>query len=362
MELVSGTVGAEDLPRYAALLGVVLLLVTAGCLGNGGGSVAPGVSNEGITNVNELLGAHQEGLLADGTSITLNASLVSANGTTDQRTTQRLRIGPNASSVSASGTGVGIAGGQEEARVWLNESISIYRLTSNGSTDYRVLEPAQTRRDMIWAGNIRSYIASAPDNFSVTGTQSLNGVDVTVLEGSADLINDSGGSETEMEIMVGADGVIWRASVSQSLPEGQVYEVSYSVTELGVDPVVPEWVDSVPESAYLDVNIDAEILNGSVIRMTNTGSDAVPRNSTIQLATINRTGLTANTSMAIGVNESRYVYVDGAGELVVTDTEPSAGEAESLGTRVAFAVDTMDGVRLTTGELAVSGNRQPTQP
>lgn len=359
---LSSELGIDSIPRYAVVFGAALLLVTAGCLGNSGGPVAPGVSNEGITNVNDLLRAHQDELLANGTAITLNASLANVNGSTAQQTTQRLRIGPNASRVAASGTGVGLAGGQEEARVWLNESMSVYRLTSNGSTSYRVLEPAQTRRDMVWAGNIRSYIASAPDSFNVTGTRNIDGVEATVLEGAADLINDSRGAETEMELMIGGDGVIWRASVSQSLPEGQVYRLRYRVTELGVDPSVPSWVARVPGSAYLDVNITAEVMNGSVVRLTNTGPDAVPANSTIQLATINRSGLTANTSSPIAVNESMYIYVDGTGELVVSRTEPTNAETTPLGARIAYAIDATDGVRLATNQITLRRTSSPTQP
>lgn len=350
--------------RRGLVVGVLLLVLVSGCLGGNGSSEvnAPGVTSEGIQDTQQLFNAHRNIVLDRGAVIQIDRVVRNQSGEIDQNTTQRLEVGPNATRVSASGSGEGLTNEQQNVLVWLNDTASIYQSSTNNSTTYQVLEPAQTRENLIWGGNIRSYLNVAQNNFSVTNRQTSGDNRTITLQANVDLLNNTAGEETSMELIVEGSGLIRSFRVNQTFPEGQTFILEYSVNELGIDPATPDWVAGVPQSAFLDINIQTELRNESIIVLNNTGSDAVPTNSTVTVTTQNAS-LETQTPSPIEPGGLRYAYINQEGELVITETEPMENETSGLGTRVLITVDTEDGVRLATSELAVRRSpRQPIQP
>ena len=308
------------------------------------GSLAPGVSGPGVTDVDALLDAHRTALLADGAVVTLN---VSAGG--DSQSDQRLTLGPDARDVVVTGSGVGVDG-PVSVDTWLNDSVSLFRFAGNGSTDYRVLDPLPERARLLWAGNVDAYLRATAPDLRVTGTETRDGTRYTSLAAESDLVNDSGGADTTVALTVSESGVLRAFDLVQDRPDGGTYRVTYRVVELGAAPAPPAWVEDVPAGSYLDVSLDAEVQNGSTVVVSNDGPDAVPDGSTVRVVA---GGVTYDVTLDDGLapGETRYLWVDGGGTIAVGDTPPTDG-AVQLGGRAVVTVETPDGVRLLAADLA----------
>lgn len=312
-------------------------------------TLAPGVSDRGVTDVDALLAAHRSALLADGAVLTLNVS-TGDGGPGAQRADQRAVLGPNATTVVTSGSGVGPDGGVQHVDAWLNETASLFRFESAGETNYRALDASPGRQGLVWAGNVDRYLRATAPDLTVTGVETRDGARYVTLAGESDLINDSSGVDTTVTVTVDETGVVRSFDLEQTQPDGERYRVRYRVDRLGAAPERPAWVDAVPQGVFLDVSLEFEVLNGSVVALSNGGPDAVPAGSTVRLVA---GGVTYDAALADGVpaGETRYVWVDETGTLAAGPTAPGS-DAQSLGGRAVIVVESPDGVTLGSADLA----------
>lgn len=301
----------------------------------------------GIDDVDALLSAHRETLLAEGATIRLVVSTSAPDGSVSQRSTQAVELAPNATTVLSNGSGLG-PDGPQQVDAWLNETTSLFRFRGNGSTEYRILPASPGRPDLALAGNVGRYLRAAPDAFSV----------VTVADGLATLRAETNlsagvpGPETTMRLRVDSRGVVRSFALNQTQSQGERYHVDFAVESTGVTPTRPAWVDAIPSGAFLETNLDIEVENGTAVSITNEGPDAVPAGSTVTLVA---DGVTYDATLETPVDagDRRWLWVASDTETLTVGTEtPTPDSARSLGGRATVVVRTDDGIRLASADLA----------
>lgn len=306
---------------------------------------------DGITDADALLSAHRSALLADGATIALEVTRTEADGNVSQRSTQTVRLGPGGSPVAVNGSGLG-PDGPIRVDAWLTNDSSLYRFRNASSTDYQVLGPIPNTARLVWAGNIDTYVRTTAGNFTVASTGTDGGTRVTTLTATLDIVNGSAAPDTEMEMTVTGEGVIRSFDLTQTQPDGDEYGIDYRVQEVGVAPTEPAWVASVPEGVFLDADLGVEVTDDALVNLTNDGPDAVPANATVSVAA-GGTTYDATLSAPLAPGETRWLWVDDAtGTLAVADERPASPSARALGGRATVVVETADGSRLLTADLA----------
>lgn len=358
-------------------LGLVLLVLLAGCSGSDAGAtptptenstptttplpttttpgddrLAPGVTNAGLVDADALLSAHRETLLADGAAIRLEVTVAGGNGTVTQRTSQTAEIGSNGFPVATNGSGT-VPDGDQQVDAWLNETTSLFRFRAGGETTYRALDqPAGGTAELVFAGNVHLYVRAAADAFAVRNVETRDDRRLVTLAAEADLVNGSAGVDTEITMVVDDRGVIRSFDLEQRQAEGERYRVDFALERLGVSPTRPDWVDSIPPGVFLETDLNVEVLDGRTIQLTNAGPDAVPAGATV---TVVAGGATYDVTLGdpLGPGGERWLWVDAdTGALTVGSDRPGADAARSLGTRATIVVRTQDGVTLVTADLA----------
>lgn len=313
--------------------------------------VAPGVTTAGIEDVDALLAAHTETLLADGARIRLAVWTESRDGTVTQRSTQTLRLGPGASVATTSGSGMG-PDGELTADTWLNDSISVFRFRNANETTYRVIDPLAERGNLVFAGNIDRYLEADPQAFTVESVSAEDGRQTATLTASVDLVNGTDGRETDMRLDLDERGAILRFDLEQRRPDGERYLIDYDLEATGVTPDRPSWVEDIPAGVFLEADLAIDVHEGSFVVIANAGPDAVPAGATV---TVIASGSTYERTLdrPLGVDEERWLWIDEETRtLSVADGAPSGVDARSLDGQATVVVRTPDGTAIRTAELA----------
>jgi hypothetical protein len=309
------------------------------------------VTTDGLVDAQALQSAHRETVLADGAEIYLAVWVTSADGTVAEHSSQTIELGPNAMPVATNGSGTGLEG-EVQVNAWFNETASLFRIRGGGETTYRVLPRSASAADLVWAGNVDRYVRSAADAFAVTNVTTRDDRRIVTLEASADLVNGSNGADTEITMAVDDRGVVRSFDLEQRQSEGERYRVEYVVERLGVTPTRPAWVDSIPAGAFLEVELNVEVMDGRIVHLSNAGPDAVPAGSSV---TVVAEGVTHDVQLSdpLAAGEERWVWVDAeTGESTIGAERPAEDAARSLGGRAIVTVQTPDGVTLLTADLA----------
>jgi hypothetical protein len=310
--------------------------------------LAPGITGEGIVDRSALFDAHRTALLADGAVIVLNVSTTGGDGP-ELRTDSRVSLAPGGESAAVHGTGLDAEGQVQSVDAWLNRTLTVFRFGADGDTEYRVLERAAAPDELVWAGDLRAYVDPVAAAFAVTGVETRDGTRFATLAAEVDLVENASGVDTAVELVVDERGVVRSATVDQRQPDGQRHLLSYRVARLGTTGDRPPWVDRVPAGAFLDADLDAEVLDGTVLRLHNGGPDAVPAGTTV---TVIAGGVAYDATLgAVAAGETRYLWVDDGGTLTASDDRPAAGSGRQLGGRAVVTVETADGVTLLTADL-----------
>jgi hypothetical protein len=309
------------------------------------------VTDAGVTDVEALLAAHRSTLLSDGAVLSLDVTRTEPGGTVSQRSNQTVALGPDAATVALNGSGLG-PDGPLRVDAWLTDDRSLYRFTDDAGQTYRVTDPLTGRDALVGAGNIELYIRAAPAAFTVDSTGMDDGTRVTTLTATADLVNDSGGDDTEMTMAVTERGVIRSFDLRQTQPDGDTYRIAYRVERVGASPAEPAWVASVPDGAFLDTDLAVAVTNDTLVNVSNAGPDAVPANATVTVAS-GGTVYDATLVAPIEPGETRWLWVDnGSGTLTVATERPASPSARALGGQATVVVRTADGTTLVTADLA----------
>jgi hypothetical protein len=357
--VVAGCTGSDGVPEMTTTTDVDPTGTTGDDAGTGATAtpsgdpsvLAPGVTTAGIVDVDALLTAHSETLLADGARIRLAVRTESVDGTVTQASTQTVAIGPAAAAVRSTGTSMG-PDGEVSVDTWLNDSLSVFRFRGADETTYEVLDPLPGRTELVLAGNIGTYLRADPGAFEVDSTAVTAGRQVTTLQAAADLVNGTKGDETEMRVAVDDRGAISRFELDQRLPEGDHYRIEYELEATGVTPDRPAWVEAIPAGVFLEADLAIEVDDGRLVVVSNAGPDAVPADSTVTVVAAGST-YDATLDTPLGPGETRWLWVDEAsGTLRVATVAPEDVAAVPLGGQATVVVRSPDGVAITTAELA----------
>jgi hypothetical protein len=273
--------GTDSLRTVLAVVAVALLLVVAGCGGDGTASTTteptttqptteptqpprttiegeteppfsaerlpPGVATDGSVDVSRLAAAHAEALAGASFALDLNLTrTVAVNGSTrrvaaSQRT---LTDGDGEFLLRFENPQVGI--GQT---TWGNDSTAVSRVTAQGSTSYRPADPALVRENLSARPFVDQFLAAGAYSVAVAGEDRVL---LTADAPRTDAADRIGGSVSAVDAyegraVVDRQGRIRHLSVNAdvSLANGgsATLDVSIGLSGLGsTDVERPEWV------------------------------------------------------------------------------------------------------------------------
>lgn len=350
--------------RRTLVLVALAVVVLAGCLGGPGtettttptdGTGTATVSSEDVPGVSD-------GALANATALTRanEAGLTEAGGTARIRrdgpsglATARLVVGAEratyrlTSSRSADGDAI-------DTDIWSNESRRVIRMSSDGDSNYRVVDRRDDRLNVLTG--VTDYLEAG--DFTAANESTGNG---TVVFTADEFVPPSDGhgrftnvSSFTGRLVVGESGLIHALSVSATDEQG-TESYSYELLGTGVDRVAkPDWFDDVPASATLQTQLRVDVENSSYLAVRNEGGDHVPSNTTISV-TSNNTTATATLDTSLVTGDTRYAYIDATtGTLRLTADRPTAGAVDPVTSPISVSLTTGDGVSLYNAGMAWS--------
>ncbi|MFC7229879.1 hypothetical protein N0B31_20940 [Salinirubellus salinus] len=313
-----------------------------------GAQLAPGITDDGIENPVALLNAHQRELLAEGFVVEQTITSTYA-GEPSNRLVLTTTVGPGGEVAFQNATATGYDSGGNESvitsQVWLNQSTMLSYRVEAGEPSYQVRDRTYPPEWFVWFGSLQRDIQFAADEYEVTDVERVDGVRVVTLEASIDRVANDGVDDTIGLLRVDERGVIRHAETNVTYEEGTTYRTVYDVAELGVaPPAPPAWVDDVPPSASLQLELDIFEFDERGVELVHLYGDSVPANSTVTL-TSNGTTYEKTLDEPFG-DGSRYLWVDDEGTLRATATPPDEGTVQPLGREVTVTVRAPDGLRL----------------
>ncbi|WP_435360873.1 hypothetical protein [Haloarchaeobius sp. DFWS5] len=262
----------------SASVAVALIVALAGCMGSlgaiaGAESAAypPGVDETGVTDVSELLYAHEEALYTNGFELTANVATETTNDTMESTTTV---------SVSPDGTFLltqnDMAGDDTFERVVYGDQQTAYeRQTYGDDVTYSGYNVEATYGELTRLDLVAGLLDSVP--FEVTES---NGV--TVLEATdATIRNDDGDKATvTATVTIRENGLI--ESLTADVQSGSGDEAITNTIDMTVETgnvavSKPGWVTAkASEMTMVDLSFALE--NGALV-VTHEGGDVIPSGS-----------------------------------------------------------------------------------
>jgi hypothetical protein len=319
----------------------------------GAEELAPGVTSERIENPVALIDAHQRGLLADG--FVVNQTLTSTyNGTVSNRLNLTLTAGPGGEVAYMNGSSSGFDFEGDESvivnSVWVNTTHQYNRHIESGSTTYDLQKRLYPAEYFVWFGSLQRDIQLAGTDHEVTSVESGDGLDYITLTATIDRVGNDGVTDTVSTLVVDENGIIRSADVRVDYGEGQTYHTTYEVVQLGAAaPERPAWVDTVPPSASLQLELDVFGFNESSIELVHLYGDAVPEGA---IVTVISNGTLYETTLEEPFGDDRrYLWVATDGTLRATAELPATDATQALGREVTVEVHAPDGGELFTTSI-----------
>jgi len=315
--------------------------------------LAPGVTRDGIVNPVELMSAHQRELLAAGYEI--NQTVVSTyNGSISNRLVVHTTAGPGGEIAYQNGTSYGYDADSNGTAIrnamWLNTTAMVTRHVEAGSTTYRVQPRLYPPESLIWYSGLQRDIQFAADEYEVTGVDQRDGVRVVTLEASIDRVTGDDVDDTTSTLRIDENGVIRDAETEVNYGSGNVYHTSYTVEQLGSEPPArPAWLDAVPPSASLNVEMDVFGFDETSAELVHTGGDAAPAGSVV---TVVSNGTLYEATLDESFRDGTlYLWIDEDDDLQMTSERPDSNAARELGPVVTVTVRAPDGGELFSTSL-----------
>lgn len=348
--------------RVPTLL-VVLVVLLAGCAGFApggpdtpsatptplpGGQLAPGITDAGIENVTALFAAHQRELTASG-FVTESRSQAVYQGTTTDRVAWTVTVAPGGERVRTHAVEYREDGTQITGDIWSNATHDITRRDEAGDVSYTVRPRFITDDTIVWSGSAAHVqLYSAADLFEVASVDTRDGLRYVTLSLAPDRDTEGHYPGVEATVVVDERGRIHSVESRMQYEEDTTWITSYRVTEIGdADPQPPAWLDAVPPSAALFLQLNAGVTPDGVVVLEHIGGDPVPAGTRV---VVTADGTTYETEFrgAFEDGHVRYVaIVDG--DLTLSTREPTEGFTPLPSGRdviVRISVVTSDGVEL----------------
>lgn len=304
------------------------------------GELAPGLTDAGVENPVTLASAHQRALLADGAVVETTVEMY-YESTVAERSTFRNVVGPGGERALQTGGSVRADGTDPiTGEMWLNETTAVTRRVEENRTEYTLRERVDTPESLVWGSVAQRELQFVANDLAVTGVSDRDGLRRVHLAATLDRVGNDGTNDTEVTAVVDERGVVRELVVDVRYGEGDRWRMTYRVVRVGdVRPTPPDWLDSVPPSASLQLTLDIERFEDTYVELAHVHGDAVPEGSTVTLVS---DGTVAETRLDEPFGSgSVFLSVTPEGSLTVGDTPPRESAVE-LGYRVSVAVTAPD--------------------
>jgi hypothetical protein len=226
------------------------------------GPTPPGVSASAngsgvVANASALLAAHERILLADGFRASTDSRTAYGDGPM-RNATATVVAGPGATLVRTESL-VHRGDGTVAYEIWQNESTTLVRTTTNGSSRVQTLRDDVAVREITGASTLAGVLADDDLRFSVANVTTRDGRRVFTLTASASAGNGSAeatnGTYTA-RIVVDERGVVSAYRVRQNVT-GRDVTHEWALDSLDVAPTRPEWVANATERTHRNASEDA---------------------------------------------------------------------------------------------------------
>jgi hypothetical protein len=316
------------------------------------GTVAPGVTNDGVENASALLEAHESALRERGFELAVERTMGAGNQTVEIR--QRHRVAPNVRQVRTNATSR-IAGDRTSYRSWINETMTrmITQTVAGDETRYRVPpvgpagETGRERRHRRIVETDQTEELLRGGEFEVTGV-TTDGPRLYTLVGAEFPTTERYG-ERDVRLSVSTDGVIYRLTADGETADGSGYAFNYTLSTLGVDSVErPDWVADAPAVVETRPTLGFENCTTPYLVVENPGPDTLPAGSVVSV-TLNDTEHRATLAAALPAGERHALYLDAAGDIRTAAPDDVPADRTPMPKEAQYTVVTGGGMVLASG-------------
>lgn len=318
------------------------------------GTLAPGVTGDGIENVSALLGAHAAALRERGFELAVDRRL-SADGETrdvDRRTVAAAHLRRVRSRTTST-----LAGNRTVRRAWFNETMErmLVRVDARGEVRYH-LPTVGSAGSEGRARYVRRFVETRQvadllrgGEFNVTAVNGSGGDARYTLVGT-NFSTDGYYGEREVHVTVSADGVVRVLKATGDTSDGGSFAFGYRVERLGVESVErPDWVAAAP--APIDARPTAGFRNctSPYLTLHNEGPDTVPAGAVVAVR-LNGTEHRATVDSALAPDDRVALYLDADGGLRVADAGDAPADRTPMPKEAEVEVRS-DGMILSDGAI-----------
>ncbi|WP_227133417.1 hypothetical protein [Halorubellus salinus] len=221
------------------------------------GPTPPGVSTDAkaagvVVNASALLDAHERVLLADGFRATVDSRTAYGPGPM-RNATAMVAAGPDATLVRTESV-VHRGNGTVAYEIWQNESTTLVRTTTNGSSRIQTLRDDPEERELTGASTLEGVLEDL--NFSVANVTTEDGRRVFTLTASHAAANTTTNGTYTARVVVDERGVVSAYHVRQNAT-GRDVTHEWTLESLDVTPTRPDWVANATERTRRNATVDA---------------------------------------------------------------------------------------------------------
>ncbi|EFW91917.1 hypothetical protein ZOD2009_10580 [Haladaptatus paucihalophilus DX253] len=321
MILVAGCLGghagttnvASDTTTQTASSTTTATTTTETTISPADADLPPGVTTDGISDVDALVSAHESALRETGFQFEARQT-----SRADGNTTVAVQHGRATAGLSTVFTRLNMTGNfHYRSTVWKNDSTVISRGTSEEGTRYRIrpreergVAKSNTIRSILHTGEFAiDHVASVDDGTRITlhaDRFSGNGGFENVTDYDATLVVDSAGRVHRFHRFIETDG--------------RTRSIDFEFLAARSDAIDrPEWTDEAGRAVHADLRTTTD---SGRLEIEHRGGDALPAGSSIELGH-NGTTYAATFEHALEPGETAYFYFpsDG-GDPMLTRTDP----------------------------------------
>lgn len=338
--------------RHIAVLALVPAILLAGCFGGPATTApsdaadvspeqVPGVTNGTLSNASALVEANRNAVTTDGAILQVNQS----SGEMD--IDARLVVGANFSTYSLSGSGT--VGDNQSTTIdqWSNETTQFVRTSSDGETNYRVLDGHDDRLSIL--SSIGTFLAAG--DFEVANETAGEGMVVLTADRASDAGPMADADRFDGRLVVSESGLMQHLSVTLTRA-GENVSYTYELRQAGVETVPrPDWIDDIPPGATVQAQLSIDVANDSYLTLAHAGGDVVPSETTVRVES-NGTTDTVSLDSSLSAGDTRYLYFDASSqELRVAADRPDQRTISPVTSPVSVRIVTDGGVVLHSGSM-----------
>ena len=210
-----------------------------------------------VANASALLAAHERILLAEGFRASMDSRTAYGDGPM-RNATATVLAGPDATLVRTESL-VHRGNGTVAYEIWQNESTTLARTTTNGSSRIQTLRDDVEVREITGASTLEGVLEDDDLRFSVANVTTRDGRRVFTLTATATPANESAAATNgtyTARVVVDERGVVSAYRVRQHAT-GRDVTYEWTLESLDVAPTRPDWVANATERTRRNASVDA---------------------------------------------------------------------------------------------------------